>query len=412
MTREQLNRPNRNGGAQQSGFDKPGDDTGCHVLHIDMDAFFASVEIRDNPELTGKPVIVGHTGGRGVVLSATYPARKLGVHSAMPMSRAMRLAPDAIVISPSHHKYSEVSAEVMDIFSDFTPIVQPLSVDEAFLDVSGAIKLIGSPTEIGELIRKRVWEEQRITCSVGIASTMFIAKLATNYAKPNGLHVVPKDQVLEFLHPLPITALWGVGAKTAELLNRLGLRTVGDIANTSLYTLTRATGQAVGEHLHELSWGRDPRKVTVESEDHSIGAERTFDVDLQDAELITTHLLDLSNKVARRLRAANQTSKTISIKIKFSDFTAITRSKTLVAPTDLSNEIYTIAKQLFENLKLDRAKIRLVGVRASGLAEDAPIQLDLTTPEVGWREAEKVLDQVASKFGNSAVKPARLIKPE
>lgn len=405
MTREQLNRPTGN---QR----ELGDDSGCHILHIDMDAFFASVEIRDNPDLASKPVIVGHTGGRGVVLSATYPARKLGVHSAMPMSRAMRLAPDAVVINPSMHKYHEVSQEVMQIFSDFTPIVQPLSVDEAFLDVSGAIKLIGSPTHIGELIRARVWQEQRITCSVGIASTMFVAKLATNFAKPNGIHVVPKDSVLEFLHPLPITALWGVGAKTAELLNRLGLRTVGDIANTSLYTLTRATGQAAGEHLYELAWGRDPRKVTVETEDHSIGAERTFDVDLQDAELITTHILELSNKVARRLRDAGQTAKTISIKIKYSDFTSITRSKTLVAPTDLSTDIYATAKQLFENLKLDRVKIRLVGVRATGLAEDAPIQLAFSEREHGWAEAEKALDQVADKFGNSAVKPARLIRPE
>jgi DNA polymerase-4 len=324
----------------------------------------------------------------------------------------MRLAPESIVIEPNMEKYWQVSEEVMAIFSDFTPLVQQLSVDEAFLDVAGAIKLIGSPTEIGELIRQRVWQEQKITCSVGIASTMFVAKLATNFAKPNGLHVVPKDQVLEFLHPLPITALWGVGAKTAEQLNRLGLRQVSDIANTSLKTLTRVLGQAVGEHLYELSWGRDPRKVTVEHEDQSIGAERTFDSDLQDLELITTHILDLSNKVARRLRDAEVTARTISIKVKFSDFSTITRSKTLNTPTDLSTEIYAAAKKLFENLKLDRTKVRLVGVRATGLAEDAPIQLQLSAKETGWREAEIALDKVAHKFGNQAVRPARLIKPE
>lgn len=405
MTREQINRPSAAKGPR-------GNDDGCHILHVDMDAFYAAVEIRDNPELATQPVIIGHTAGRGVVLSATYSARALGVHSAMPMSRALRLAPDALVLEPNMEKYWQVSSEVMKIFSDFTPQVQQLSVDEAFLDVSGAIKLIGSPAEIGELIRQRVWNEQKITCSVGVASTMFVAKLATNFAKPDGLHVVPADSVLEFLHPLPITALWGVGIKTGEQLNRLGLRTVADVANTPHKTLVRILGTATGDHLFELAWGRDPRKVTVEHEDQSIGAERTFDFDIQDAELIVTQILDLSNKVARRLRDSELTAKTISIKIKFADFSTITRSKTLVSATDLSTEIYSAAKYLFEKLKLDRAKVRLVGVRATGLAHDAPIQLELAQRNIGWREAELAIDKVADKFGNSAVRPARLIKPE
>lgn len=405
MTREQINRPSAPKGPR-------GDDAGCHILHVDMDAFYAAVEIRDNPELANQPVIIGHTAGRGVVLSATYSARAFGVHSAMPMSRALRLAPDALVLEPSMEKYWQVSSEVMKIFSDFTPQVQQLSVDEAFLDVSGAIKLIGSPAEIGELIRHRVWSEQKITCSVGVASTMFVAKLATNFAKPDGLHVVPADSVLEFLHPLPITALWGVGVKTGEQLNRLGLRTVADVANTPHKTLVRILGSATGDHLFELAWGRDPRKVTVEHEDQSIGAERTFDFDIQDSELIVTQILDLSNKVARRLRDSELTAKTISIKVKFSDFSTITRSKTLVSATDLSTEIYSAAKYLFEKLKLDRAKVRLVGVRATGLAHDAPIQLELAQRNLGWREAELAIDKVADKFGNSAVRPARLIGPE
>jgi DNA polymerase-4 len=405
VTREQINRPSAAKGPR-------GNDDGCHILHVDMDAFYAAVEIRDNPELATQPVIIGHTAGRGVVLSATYSARALGVHSAMPMSRALRLAPDALVLEPNMEKYWQVSSEVMKIFSDFTPQVQQLSVDEAFLDVSGAIKLIGSPAEIGELIRQRVWNEQKITCSVGVASTMFVAKLATNFAKPDGLHVVPADSVLEFLHPLPITALWGVGIKTGEQLNRLGLRTVADVANTPHKTLVRILGTATGDHLFELAWGRDPRKVTVEHEDQSIGAERTFDFDIQDAELIVTQILDLSNKVARRLRDSELTAKTISIKIKFADFSTITRSKTLVSATDLSTEIYSAAKYLFEKLKLDRAKVRLVGVRATGLAHDAPIQLELAQRNIGWREAELAIDKVADKFGNSAVRPARLIKPE
>ncbi len=405
MTKEQLNRRKGPRGPLAS-------DEGCHILHIDMDAFFAAVEIRDNPDLRDQPVIIGHGGGRGVVLSATYPARALGVHSAMPMSRAMRLAPEAIVLSPSMHKYWEVSEEVMAIFEDFTPLVQQLSVDEAFLDVSGAIKLLGSPTEIGQQIRKRVWEEQKITCSVGIASTMFVAKLATNYAKPNGMHVVAQDQVLEFLHPLPVSALWGVGAKTAELLAKFGLYKVSDVANLPIKTLKRILGEAGGEHLHELAWGRDPRVVTREQEEQSIGNERTFDIDLQAPDEITSHILALSNKVARRLRDAGLTTKTVTIKVKFHDFTSITRSKTLTTPTDLSTEIYRAAKQLFEKLKLERARVRLVGVRATGLSADAPIQLAFSDRATGWREAELALDKVAEKFGSSAVKPARLIRTD
>ena len=218
-----------------------------------MDAFFALVEVRENPSLAGKQVIVGYDGNRGVVLSATYQARKLGVHSAMPMSRALRLAPHAIVVEPDHGKYSEVSENVMAIFESVTPLVQPLSVDEAFLDISGAKNLMGTPSQIGEVIRARVSDEQGITCSVGVASTMFVAKLATNFAKPDGLHVVPADKVMEFLHPLPIAALWGVGEKTGEQLARLGLVNVSDIANTPVKTLARVIGQAAAEHLYELS---------------------------------------------------------------------------------------------------------------------------------------------------------------
>ncbi len=299
-----------------------------------MDAFFALVEVRENPSLAGKQVIVGYDGNRGVVLSATYEARKLGVHSAMPMSRALRLAPNAIVVEPDHEKYSEVSENVMAIFESITPLVQPLSVDEAFLDISGAQKLMGTPSQIGEVIRARVSDEQGITCSVGVASTMFVAKLATNFAKPDGLHVVPADKVIEFLHPLPIGALWGVGEKTAEQLSRLGLVNVSDIANTPVKTLARVVGQAAAEHLYELSWGRDPRTVTPNQAEKSIGAERTFESDIDDPEEILAQILDLSNKVAKRLRAANYFSRTITIKVRFADFTSVTRSKSLPSSTE------------------------------------------------------------------------------
>ena len=379
-----------------------------------MDAFFALVEVRENPSLAGKQVIVGYDGNRGVVLSATYEARKLGVHSAMPMSRALRLAPNAIVVEPDHEKYSEVSENVMAIFESITPLVQPLSVDEAFLDISGAQKLMGTPSQIGEVIRARVNDEQGITCSVGVASTMFVAKLATNFAKPDGLHVVPADKVIEFLHPLPIGALWGVGEKTAEQLSRLGLVNVSDIANTPVKTLARVVGQAAAEHLYELSWGRDPRTVTPNQAEKSIGAERTFESDIDDPEEILAQILDLSNKVAKRLRAASYFSRTITIKVRFADFTSVTRSKSLPSSTDLATDIYATSKSLFEAMHLQRARIRLVGVRATGLVptSESSVQLEFSERDSGWREAEEAMDQVSLKFGNSAVKPARLIKPE
>jgi DNA polymerase-4 len=407
MSRSQLNRGN-------SARNPQGDDVGCNILHIDMDAFFALVEVRENPSLAGKQVIVGYDGNRGVVLSATYEARKLGVHSAMPMSRALRLAPNAIVVEPDHEKYSEVSENVMAIFESITPLVQPLSVDEAFLDISGAQKLMGTPSQIGEVIRARVSDEQGITCSVGVASTMFVAKLATNFAKPDGLHVVPADKVIEFLHPLPIGALWGVGEKTAEQLSRLGLVNVSDIANTPVKTLARVVGQAAAEHLYELSWGRDPRTVTPNQAEKSIGAERTFESDIDDPEEILAQILDLSNKVAKRLRAANYFSRTITIKVRFADFTSVTRSKSLPSSTDLATDIYATSKSLFEAMHLQRARIRLVGVRATGLVptSESSVQLEFSNRDSGWREAEEAMDQVSLKFGNSAVKPARLIKPE
>ena len=407
MSRSQLNRGN-------SAPNPQGDDAGCNILHIDMDAFFALVEVRENPSLAGKQVIVGYDGNRGVVLSATYEARKLGVHSAMPMSRALRLAPNAIVVEPDHEKYSEVSENVMAIFESITPLVQPLSVDEAFLDISGAQKLMGTPSQIGEVIRARVSDEQGITCSVGVASTMFVAKLATNFAKPDGLHVVPADKVIEFLHPLPIGALWGVGEKTEEQLSRLGLVNVSDIANTPVKTLARVIGQAAAEHLYELAWGRDPRSVTPNQAEKSIGVERTFESDIDDPEEILAQILDLSNKVAKRLRAANYFSRTITIKVRFADFTSVTRSKSLPSSTDLATDIYATSKSLFEAMNLQRARIRLVGVRATGLVptNESSVQLEFSNRDSGWREAEEAMDQVSLKFGNSAVKPARLIKPE
>jgi DNA polymerase-4 len=390
------------------------DDTGCTILHVDMDAFYAMVSLRDRPELHGLPVIVGGGRTRGVVLSATYEARALGVHSAMPMGRATRMAPSAVVIEPDHHAYAEVSRNVMALFESITPKVEPLSLDEAFLDVSGALRRLGRPTAIGELIRARVQDEQQITCSVGVASTKFVAKLASTRAKPDGLLVVPADKVVAFLHPLPVGALWGVGEKTEEHLIRLGLRTVGDIANIPLATLQRALGQASGTHLHDLSWGRDPRSVNPHEPEKSIGNEETFDQDIDDPELIHARLLRLSDQVAGRLRAAGYVARTVSLKVRFADFSTISRSRTLHGSTDVGADIYDIVRSLYDALGLQRVRIRLVGIRAEGLiaAADAPHQLLLGEPEHGRREAEVAVDALRARYGSSAVRPARLVRPE
>src|SRR4051812_42272924 len=267
-----------------------------------MDAFFVSVELLERPELRGRPVVVGGAGPRGVVSAASYEARTFGVHSAMPMSRARRLCPQAVVLPPRHDKYAAVSAGVMEIFRSITPLVEPLALDEAFLDVSGALRRPGRPAQIGRMIRGLVAEQQGITCSVGVASTKFVAKLASTRCKPDGLLVVPADGVVDFLHPLPVAALWGVGERTEQVLTRLGLRTVGDIAATPPDTLRREVGDAVGEHLHNLAWGRDERAVVASVKDKSIGAEETFDVDIADAQSIRRELLRLSERVGSRLR--------------------------------------------------------------------------------------------------------------
>lgn len=407
MSRSQVRRP-----TGRIGFGA--DDAGCTILHVDMDAFYASVSLRARPELHGTPVIVGGGGGRSVVLSATYEARALGVHSAMPMSRARRIAPQAVVIEPDHRAYAQVSRNVMALFESITPMVEPLSLDEAFLDVSGAMRRLGSPTAIGELIRARVHDEQQITCSVGVASTKFVAKLASTQSKPDGLLVVPADRVIDFLHPLPVGTLWGVGEKTEEHLARLGLRTVADIANTPLATLQRALGQASGTHLHELSWGRDPRSVTPHEPEKSVGNEETFEHDIDDPVIIHAHLLRLSDQVAGRLRAAGYVGRTVSLKVRFADFSTITRSRTLTHSTDVGKEIYDTVRGLYESLGLQRVRIRLVGVRMEGLADaqGAPQQLLLGEPENGRREAEVAVDALRARYGSAAVRPARLVDPD
>jgi len=379
------------------------------ILHVDMDAFYASVAERDDPSLRGKAVIVG-VGARGVVLSANYAARKYGIRAAMPVGRAKRMAPHAIFVTPDHQRYSEVSAKVMEIFDSFTPLVEPISLDEAFLDVTGARKLLGTGREIAVEIRRKVEASEGITCSVGIAPSKFIAKLASGHCKPNGILEIPADRILNFLHPLPVNAIWGVGPKTAETLERLGLRTVADIANLPRATLIRALGQASGASLYELAWGRDYRDVTPNEPDKSISAAETFAQDIDDPEEILQEYLRLTEKAAARLRENGYYAKTISIKVRFADFSTISRSKTLPLPIDSTHEIYEIAKALYLALNLDRARLRLVGISLDNLSEAAPEQLLLGAREKGWREADTAIDRAKLRFGGGSVRPGRLIR--
>lgn len=376
-----------------------------------MDAFYASVEVRRNPALAGKPVIVGGAEGRGVVVAATYEAREFGIHAAMPMSRAMRLCPTAIVVPADHRAYAEVSAQLYQILLSVTPYVETLALDEAFLDISGAIKLLGKPTEIAAKLRAEIKTKLNLTASVGVASNKFLAKLASTYAKPDGLLLIPETAAVKFLHPLPVGALWGVGEKTEAKLKELGLNVIGDIANLPLATLTRIVGAASAEHLHNLCWGVDDREVIVSEPEKSIGNETTFGEDLFDPTEVEAQLLRLADQVAARLRSRELSSRTISIKIRFHDFTTITRSKTLTSYTHSTQEINQIARQLYRNLNLQRVRIRLLGVRAEGLqpTELASFQPTLDEPENGWSEAEQAVDQARAKFGERAIKPARLI---
>jgi len=380
------------------------------ILHVDMDAFFASVEERDNPALKGKAVVVG-TGVRGVVSAANYEARKFGIHAAMPVGRAKRLAPHAIFVPPNMSRYSEVSSHIMEIFRSVTPLVEPLSLDEAFLDVTGAKRLLGDGREIAKQIRAKVEASEGITCSVGIATTKFIAKLASGRCKPNGMLEIAEDRVLEFLHPLPVNAIWGVGPKTNEELQKLGLRTVADIANTPRQTLIRALGEAAGASLYELSWGRDYRDVEPEEVDKSISAAETFDSDTEDQEIVLRELLRLTEKATYRMREKDFSARTISIKVRFADFKTISRSKTVPLAISATHEVFEVVKTLFLGLKLDRARIRLVGVSLDGLEDgiDASEQLVLGERENGWRQATAAMDKASARFGQGSVRPARLL---
>lgn len=389
-------------------------DAGCHILHVDMDAFYASVAIRERPDLQDKPVIIGGWQ-RGVVLSANYHARAFGIRSGMPGTRARRLCPQAVVVQADFTELGRVSKAVMENFREVTPLVRVVSLDEAFLDVSGSTRRLGSAAMIAEQLRARIYDEQGITCSAGIAPSISVAKIASRHAKPDGVVVVPPDRVVSFLHPLDLGELWGVGEKTRAKLRRIGLLTVADVAHTPLAALQHTVGPAAGHKLHQLAWGADRRLIeprySMEEPDKSMGAESTFARDLTDRELILREVLRLAAKVSRRLRAASFAGRTVALKVRFSDFTTITRSRTMVEATDVTQEIYGTASGLYDALRLDRVSLRLVGVRVEGLVPRQTVhhQFVLGERSPGWREADRAVDLAAQRFGSSAVRPATLL---
>jgi DNA polymerase-4 len=384
------------------------------ILHVDMDAFFASVELLDFPEFRGKPAVVAPLSGRSVVLSATYEARALGIKGPMPLSIAQRLVPDLIVMPPHREKYTAASAQVMAVFHDFTPVVEPLSIDEAFLDVRGALRLLGSPAQIAQDIREAVFRRTGLSCSVGVGATKFIAKLASAACKPNGLLVVEPENTLTFLHPLPIRALWGVGPQTAKVLERRGLHTVGDIAETPERSLISALGESAGRHLYELSWGRDPRSVMPDRAAKGMGREITFDEDVRDLDTLRRTLLAHSERVGAQLRESGLDARTIAIKLTSPDRSSVSRSRTLSSPSSVSRQIYATAVELLDILLEEMGGIgivpvRLIGVRAEQLMPAGSSDGLLWDADEEWRELEKVEDAVTKKFGRGVIKPASLV---
>ncbi|MBF4160611.1 DNA polymerase IV [Nocardioides sp. CBS4Y-1] len=388
-----------------------------------MDAFYASVATRDRPELADVPVIVGG-GTRGVVLSANYPAREYGVRSGMPATRARRLCPQAVVVSPEHEVFGTVSAAVAETFRQVTPVVEMLSIDEAFLDVSGSVRRLGAPSDIAEQLRSRIHDEQGITCSVGVAASVSVAKLASKRAKPDGVLVVPPGSVTTFLHPLDVGELYGVGEKTRAMLHRLGLITVGDVAHTPLRTLQRALGHGLGTHLHELAWGQDRREVLARNApafgaitgdagadpDKSMGAQETFGRDVDDREVVLRELLKLTAGVTGRMRTAGVAGRTVTLTVRFADFTTLTRSRTMPEATDVTVDLYRTAVGLYDALGLQRARLRLVGVRVEGLAPRGTVhhQHLLGEREHGWSDADRAVDRATRRFGSGVVRPASL----
>ncbi len=395
------------------------------ILHVDMDAFYASAEQHDDPALVGLPVAVGSPTGRGVVAAASYEARAFGVRSAMPMVRARRLCPDLVVVRPRFARYQEVSEQLMAILRDVTPLVEPLSLDEAFLDVAGAVRIFGEPPAIAAHVRERVRTELGLPCSVGIGPTKSIAKLLSGLAKPDGVVHWPADEVLERLRPLPVGMLWGAGPRTTERLVEHGLTTVGDVADVDEKLLRRIVGEALGSQLHALAHGIDPRSVEPVHEARSISAETTFETDVDDPVVLERRLQGLATGVTRRLRAKGLAARTVTVKVRFADHRDLTRSHTLDLATDRTHELVAAGRELLRALRLERTRVRLLGFRLSGLgAPESATQLALldgagtsvadegTAPGERWTALDRAADAIAERYGGPLVSFASLLEDE
>ena len=389
------------------------------ILHVDMDAFYASVEVLRDPSLAGKPVIVGGSGDRGVVASCSYEARAFGVRSAMPSVRARRLCPSAVFVHGDMARYGGYSRRIHDVFVSFTPLVEGISLDEAFLDVAGARRLHGPAEHIAALIRQRILDEIGLSCSVGVAPSKLLAKLASRHAKPvalpsgivpgPGVVVVRPGEELAFLHPLAVTELWGVGPATAERLHRRGVRTVGELAGVPLDSLVSWLGAANGRHLHELAWARDERPVEPERALKSIGHEETFAVDLKERTDLHREVVRQADAVASRLREASLSGRTVTVKVRFNDFATITRSRTMGEPFDTGQAVAAVAAVLLDGVDTGPG-VRLLGVSVSNLtAAGATRQLSLGEVDDGWDDAARAVDGVRARFGPAAVGPAALL---
>jgi DNA polymerase IV len=377
-------------------------------LHVDLDAFYPSVEVLKDPSLAGKPVVVGSSSSRGVVMSASYEARKLGLHSAMPSVRARRLCPEAVFVPPDFESYRAYSNRFREILLAHTPLVEPLALDEAFLDVSGAILLFGPPQDIAARIRAHITGELGLTASVGVARNKLIAKLAATKAKPDGLLHVRAADTLAFLHPLPVGDLWGVGGKTGETLGRLGIRTIGELARTPSVILERVLGEGHARDLLNLANGEDDRSVVPFESPKSVSHEETYPTDLDDPDEILRQLLGMSHRVAERLRADGYRARTVTLKLRLPSFTTLTRSRTLKGPTDLGADIYHVARELFQALPEGRRRFRLLGVGTHGLVPAGSEQLAMVRSG-RWQDAELALDRITKRFGKGSAVPAALL---
>lgn len=380
------------------------------ILHVDIDAFFVSVELRERPELLTEPVIVGFPGGRSVVLSASYDCRARGVRSAMPMSQAIALMPQATIIEPRHGLYTEVSGQIMNYFETITPLVEQVSIDEAFLDVTGSMRLHGGPVAIAHKIRTHLAEELNLPASVGIARNKFVAKLASTHAKPNGLIVVAPERTTEFLHELPVSAMWGVGKKTGEQLHALGIETVEQLANEPQTRMVQRFGEH-GRSLHLLAHGIDDREVQTSRQEKSISAEHTFAGDVKNVEVLEEELLRLGHRIGQRLRASGKAASAVGLKLKYQDFTGVTRAKSLTVPTDSSATLSQTAIELLRRMTPLSQSVRLVGVKAERLSDpELGIQLSLDPIDGKTREAERVADEISQRFPGLGLSPARFLR--